>query len=297
MTGFVGHYRVLSFRFDVRSELPSIGRELERFLEGFRTAADLDGGPRYEISWGPTGPSVRVGGVQVYETTTERDVVSWVLADVHACAIDRERTALVIHAGAVSWRGRGIMLPAAPDAGKTTTVAGLVRAGFDYLTDEATIVDPDTLRLAPYPFPLKMERPSIDAVFGSVPEGMRERVGAYTRVHPFEIRPDSIADPCPLAFLIVPAYTPGGPTAIERITRAEALVATATQAVNLKRSGAQGFRVLERLLADAGCFRLRIGDLDGAVEQITRVADASLAGVAAALDGSDAEGHLDTRHG
>ena len=39
-------------------------------------------------------------------------------------------------AGSVACRGRGLILPAPSGGGKTTLVAGLVAAGFDYLSDE-----------------------------------------------------------------------------------------------------------------------------------------------------------------
>ena len=50
------------------------------------------------------------------------------------------------------------------ESGKTTLTAGLVRAGFDYLSDEAVAFDWDTLDIVPYAKPL-----SIDGLVGAVP--------------------------------------------------------------------------------------------------------------------------------
>lgn len=41
-----------------------------------------------------------------------------------------------LHAGALAWRGRGVLLPGASGAGKSTTTVALVQAGFDFLADD-----------------------------------------------------------------------------------------------------------------------------------------------------------------
>lgn len=60
-----------------------------------------------------------------------------------------------IHAGAVSCRGRGIVLPGTSFAGKTTLVAALVRAGAGYYSDEFAVLDHQGL-LHPYSKPLSI---------------------------------------------------------------------------------------------------------------------------------------------
>jgi hypothetical protein len=46
-----------------------------------------------------------------------------------------------LHAGAVAWRGKAIILPGDSFAGKSTLVAELVRRGAEYLSDEYAILD------------------------------------------------------------------------------------------------------------------------------------------------------------
>jgi hypothetical protein len=62
-------------------------------------------------------------------------------------------------AAARSPRGSGILLPAPMESGKTTTVTGLLRSGWDFLTDEAAAVDPDGTAWA-YAKPLTIDRGS-----------------------------------------------------------------------------------------------------------------------------------------
>jgi len=70
-----------------------------------------------------------------------------------------------VHAGAVTHRGRGLLLPGASFAGKTELVASLVRIGATYYSDEYAVLDRDGL-VHPYPRPLSIrtrgKRDSLD---------------------------------------------------------------------------------------------------------------------------------------
>jgi hypothetical protein len=64
---------------------------------------------------------------------------------------------LFVHAGVVGWRGRAIVLPGRSQAGKSTLVAALIRAGATYYSDEYAVVDPRGWVL-PYARPLSLRR-------------------------------------------------------------------------------------------------------------------------------------------
>jgi len=66
-------------------------------------------------------------------------------------AVDR----LFIHAGAVGWKGKAIILPGTSFVGKSTLVAELVRKGAVYYSDDYAIFDRDGL-LHPFPRTLSM---------------------------------------------------------------------------------------------------------------------------------------------
>ena len=61
-----------------------------------------------------------------------------------------------MHAGAVAWRDRGIVIPGRSHSGKTTLVRALVEAA-RYYSDEFAVLDPQG-RLHPYPLPLRSAR-------------------------------------------------------------------------------------------------------------------------------------------
>ena len=71
---------------------------------------------------------------------------------------DNSRRLVFIHAGAVGWGGRAIVIPGRSFSGKTTLVAELVRAGASYYSDEFAVIDQQG-RVVPYPQPLQLREP------------------------------------------------------------------------------------------------------------------------------------------
>ncbi|HEX4946011.1 MAG TPA: hypothetical protein VFZ34_05085 [Blastocatellia bacterium] len=68
------------------------------------------------------------------------------------------RRRVFVHAGAVGWKGKAIVIPGRSYSGKTTLVRELVRAGATYYSDEYAVLDMQG-RLHPYPQPLAIRKP------------------------------------------------------------------------------------------------------------------------------------------
>jgi hypothetical protein len=64
---------------------------------------------------------------------------------------------LCIHAGVVHGSQGLLVIPGTSGLGKSTLVAALVSAGFDYVSDEALAIDRITLRATPFPRPLTLD--------------------------------------------------------------------------------------------------------------------------------------------
>ncbi|MGH3649081.1 MAG: hypothetical protein ACRDU9_00105, partial [Acidimicrobiia bacterium] len=60
-----------------------------------------------------------------------------------------------VHSGVVGWDGGILALPAESGDGKSTLTAALVKTGFDYLSDEALVID-DSGAVVGYPKPLAL---------------------------------------------------------------------------------------------------------------------------------------------
>jgi hypothetical protein len=268
-------YSVESFSFDVRCSSSEIERDLARLLDPF--VVEGEGRHHFVVreSRGPFRFEVQLDRVVVHRNDRPRGVVDFILWNASTTAIDGIHDRLVVHAGAVSFARRGVLLPAPPDSGKTTLTAGLVRAGFRYLTDEAAVIDPDSARLYPFPRALWVEPGSLSALAGVRPGRgvgtVPQHDGRAVHVAPEEIRERSIGGRCAVSFVIFPRYRASAAVELTPLSRAAAVVELANNTYNLRQFGADGIRLLARLTARSSCYRLSLGDLAGAVSAVRDV--------------------------
>jgi len=173
------------------------------------------------------------------------------------------RDHVVLHAAAAARAGITLVLPGAEEHGKTTTVAGLLRAGWDYVTDEAVAVDPETLWLTPFPKALSIDEGAwpLFPELGPVPGLLRQ-----LHVRAEQLSGRSLCVPVrPPRLLVFPRYVAGSRTALTPLSPAEAVRALAESTFNFTRDPHRNLRVLGALATSATVARLTIGRLDHAV--------------------------------
>jgi hypothetical protein len=76
-------------------------------------------------------------------------------SDLRMNVADASSEGVFIHAGAVGWRGKAIVIPGCSFSGKSTLVAEFVRAGADYYSDEFAVLDRRG-RVHAFPKPLSL---------------------------------------------------------------------------------------------------------------------------------------------
>jgi hypothetical protein len=178
---------------------------------------------------------------------------------------------VAIHAAAAAYEGRAVIMPGPPGHGKTTTVASLVRGGWDFLTDEVTLISKEDGLVHPFPRPLSISPGSIRLLQGL--KGQIPPVPASYRhydhhVAPEDLRPGCLSGPVPTAFIVFPAYERGAATTLAPISRAEALLELLKGTFNLDLLGRKGVGMLAGVVERAPCYRLSIGAIEPAVRAI-----------------------------
>jgi hypothetical protein len=81
---------------------------------------------------------------------SRRDVCAAFEADLEILLASRSRGFIFVHAGAVSWKGQGIVIPGVSHSGKTTLVQAFLALGANYYSDEFAVFDSEGL-LHPFP--------------------------------------------------------------------------------------------------------------------------------------------------
>jgi hypothetical protein len=179
---------------------------------------------------------------------------------------------VAVHAGAVARDGEVVVLIGESGAGKSTLVAGLTRAGWTYVSDEAAGIDPNG-NVHPYARPI-MLRPGSWAAFpelaGRLPAGHRRFATDEWHV-PAELLGRVAEDPVPPAAVIEIRYEEGERAALRSIGRGEALERMAAHGCNLNYFGQDGLERLARAVRRSECYRLVFSDLTDAVTTLDRL--------------------------
>ena len=120
-------------------------------------------------------------------------------------AVDR----VFMHAGAVGWRGKAIIIPGESFRGKSTLVAALISNGASYYSDDFAVFDGDGL-LHAFPRPL----------------AMRSSEGKFKT---YEITPESLGgtrgtQPIPVGMIVLTEYEEGTIWAPKMLTSGQAVL-------------------------------------------------------------------------
>lgn len=266
--------RALGFDFAVRTSERTTGEYLETLLEAFASPGE----PAHVYSFIEQGETFREryvvyrDGEHVSTVGTSAIALRHLLWDVNRGVLESTSDLLLFHASAAEHDGRALLFPAAMGSGKTTLVAGLVRAGLRYITDEAAAIDPVTLAVQPYPKPLAIDTGSWRVLEGLRPD-LEPELEPFSEaawyVRPGAIRKDAVAGPSEPRFIIAPRYDREARTELVEVPRSEALITLAENSFNITRFGARtGMEVLAAVVRRCRCYRMTVGDLDQACERI-----------------------------
>lgn len=272
-------YRALAYRFAVDTDVPAVARLASHYLSPFESVGE-EPHRRYSVTATDGEFTLSLDGRVAKRAGTISDLVDMLLWEVNRAAIARERRRLLVHAAAASWNGMGVVMPAPMSSGKSTLVAGLVQRGFQYLSDEAAVFDPQTGDLLPYPKPLSLEPPSmaaLDGVHRYLPPEYAWNTCMQYQLGPDDLRTGSIGRACPVGLVVAPQFEAGAATELEPISGATAVRLLAENAFNFRRFGGRGLPILASVVVEAQCFRLRMGDLRSAVDAVERLAASALA--------------------
>jgi hypothetical protein len=277
-------YRALEYSFRILTPLPRVAAVLDDLLSPFRSE-DVNGAPSYTLTQREADGffALSLDGQRIRETATAGGVVHSLLWQVHKEAVGSATRVLALHAGAVSWRGAGVVLPGTTGSGKTTLVTGLIRAGFSYLSDEAALIDPQTRWLQPFPKSLTL-RPESLRLLPELTERLSPELAWNTRLRydlPVEaVRSNAVGGPCNVRYVITPRFVRGSKSRLAPISRAETLVYLSENAFNLHLFARRGLAALADVVRRAECFQMQVGDLESAVDAVKTLVAANHEGAA-----------------
>jgi hypothetical protein len=210
--------------------------------------------PRVEVT--VTGDGRRaagqVNGIELWSIAIPRR--RWLEAltgQIVATITALQRRLVFIHAGVVEKAGRACVLVGDSGAGKTSTVAALLRQGATYLSDEVALLDPATGNVLPFHLPMAIKPWTAHAI-GPLPAG-----NDVARQGPVVFRlPAALGRACPLGTVVL--LQRARRHQMVPISRAQTLLRLARQPSSFQRADRteDAFRAWARGLRHADCLEL-----------------------------------------
>ncbi|MCI0771379.1 MAG: hypothetical protein J4O08_02505 [Chloroflexi bacterium] len=179
---------------------------------------------------------------------------------------------LLLHAGALSRNGEGIILPAPSESGKTSLTMALTRRGFGYMSDEFGMVDvsgPQRM-LHPFPKPFSIKDRSLfqdlaaqeHLWVGPEADALHEKdEEPVWYIHPDDARKGAVGSPVPLAYVLFPRYSSSAKPCLTPLASGDVVRHLIENSVNFQRVGRAGLSTIVDLVRGAQCYSLAINDL------------------------------------
>lgn len=181
---------------------------------------------------------------------------------LHVASTAPER--IFVHAGAVAFRGRALVLPGYSFSGKSTLVAALVRAGAVYYSDEYAILDRRGL-VHPYTKPLSIREPDSHVTDSH-----------WAAVRPVEsIGGTAGEEPVPVGLIAATKYRPQSSWRPELCSAGHGMLALLANAVPARERPADALTAVRRAAANAVVLEGERGEADEAAQALLEIAHES----------------------
>lgn len=207
-------------------------------------------------------------GKELFSDRRSLDVLPYLEWGINWRVMEKCAAYLQLHAATLSFEGQGVVLVGNSGVGKSTLAAGLVSRGWTYLSDEFALIDPDTLRLHPFPKAMCIKAGAFDVIERlNLPLWRRRHYvkaikGAVGYVRPQDFAPGVVPSPCPIRFVIFPKYGDGEEPRFYPIMPGQAAFAMAGHAFNRRVFGKRAVSILSEVAREAECLGLVSGPIE-----------------------------------
>ena len=266
----VGSYAALDARVGLVCDDPEIARSIDEVLRPLRGDGDPEVVIRIATAAEDDGWTIQVGDGEEMTLGSRLSVALRAIAEINNLAVASVPDALVLHAGAVSDDGRGVLLPGGSNHGKSTLTTALVADGFSYLTDEAAAIG-DGLVIRPFPKSIALDPGSFPLFPDLAPSDDLEGLARAVSCREWHIDPrrvGSVAGPTPVAAVICPQWRAGAATRVSPTEPVEALQLLLGDAFDFSVGGQGVFARLVELVESVPVVKLAYGDTASAIAAV-----------------------------
>jgi hypothetical protein len=180
-----------------------------------------------------------------------------------------------LHAAAIVLEGRACLLAAESGGGKSTTTWGMLHHGFDYLSDELSPVDIQSMRVFPYPHAICLKREPPDS--HPLPVSALH-LGRTIHIPACSLPGATVSEPRPLGAVFLLKYQPDlAEPEVRAIGPAEAGARLYANALNALAHSGHGLDPVARIAEQVSCFSVSSAELSSTCRLIRATFEQALA--------------------
>jgi hypothetical protein len=253
-------------RVGVRSnDASALDRVCEYLPAGWQTNTTPDVDRVYSILVGGVGPRANVrrfsllygDHLRLARSTKLDDVFERFESDLRLFVAELCPNRVFVHAGAVGWKGRAIVIPGRSYSGKSTLVAALVRAGATYYSDEYAVFDSRGL-LHPFLKPLEIRG---------------EGEFTQSRITVSELGGKSGTKPLPVGLVLMTSYKKGATWQPRKLSPGKGVLEMLFNTVSARRSPEKALSTLQHVTGKAEVLKGIRGDTAAIVDALLTIAE------------------------
>lgn len=254
-------FRAFGLVIGIRTNDPALLNAIPAYLPpGLRPASNPVVNKVYSIIGGSSPARAHIrrlhllyGNVERLARTGELDNLLEILrSDVNLYIAENAPWRLFVHAGAVGWKGRAIIIPGPSLSGKTTLVQEFLRAGASYYSDEFAVID---RRGFVHPF--------------ASPLGVRSANSNRQEMLPAEWFGSSIGiRPLPISCVIATSYRSGAKWKRRAISKGLGVLALVANTVAARKDPSRALSVLSTAVNGAQVLKSHRGEAREVVESV-----------------------------
>jgi len=179
---------------------------------------------------------------------------------------------LTLHAASLERNGFAVILPAPPSSGKSTLCTALALRGWRLLSDELTLINPNSMAASALARPINLKNASIDLIRAFEPTSVWGPVtydtvkGRVTHLRPPVDSVDRMLETANPRWIVFPRYIPDAEPLLTPRTKTQTFVHFAKNAFNYSTLGETGFDVVGRLVDHCDCYDFTYSRLEDALE-------------------------------
>ena len=253
----------LGVRIGIRTNSKELlGRVVAQLPAGWARSASSTVRQLYSVIEGGTSrrPNVRAFHVlyanldRLERTTNLEQLLASLESDIDAHIARSTRVRFFVHAGAVAWKGKAIILPGRTLSGKSTLVKEFLRAGAEYFSDEYAVLDANG-SVHPFPRPLSLRR-------GRPEDGDRTRMTAA------ELGAKAAKYPLPVSLVVLARYKHGARWRPKVLSAGEGVLGLMANTITAQSQPEKALATLEKTIRKAVVIAGNRGEAQEVVESI-----------------------------